>query len=175
VRRDLQDQVRPIVISHGATSTRTDRSRFRLEHDWTGTLDPTPSLSVPAAIAFGDGLVPDGWPALRDRGHRLALTARDLLAETMGEPRPAPDAMIGAMAAVPLTPTTEPRPESTYDDPVHAALLEAGIQVAISTWPQEPDGHPWRRILRVSCAPYVGLDDLQALAAALPAAVLAAA
>ena len=109
VRRDRQELVRPIVISHGASSTRTDRSRFRLEHDWTGTLDPTPWLSVPAAIAFGDGLVPGGWPALRERGHRLALAARDLLAEAVGEPSAAPDEMVGAMVSVPLPPTTEPR------------------------------------------------------------------
>ena len=102
VRRDRQELVRPIVISHGASSTRADRSRFRLEHDWTGTLDPTPWLSVPAAIAFGDGLVPGGWPALRDRGHRLALAARDLLADAVGEPSAAPDEMVGAMVSVPL-------------------------------------------------------------------------
>jgi isopenicillin-N epimerase len=166
--------VRPIVISHGASTTRTDRSRFRLEHDWTGTLDPTPWLSVPAAIAFGDGLVPGGWPALRERGHRLALTARDLLAEAIGEPSAAPDEMVGAMVSVPVPPTTEPRPEATDDDPVHAALLRSGIQVAISPWPQQPDGHPWRRLVRVSCAPYVGLDDIEALAAALPAVLVAA-
>ncbi len=174
VRRDRQERVRPIVISHGATSPRTDRSRFRLEHDWTGTLDPTPWLSVPAAIDFGERLVPGGWPALRERGHRLALGARDLLADALDEPSLAPDEMVGAMISVPLPPTTEPRSESTYADPVHAALLRAGIQVAVSAWPQQPDGRPWRRLVRISCAPYVGLDDIEALAAALPAAMVAA-
>ena len=174
VRRDLQERVRPVVISHGASSTRSDRSRFRLEHDWTGTLDPTPWLSVPAAIKFGNGLVPGGWPALRERGHRLALAARDLLAGALGEPSPAPDEMVGAMVSVPLPPTIERRPEGTDDDPVHAALLRAGIQVAISPWPQQDDGHPWRRLVRVSCAPYVGLDDIEALAAAIPVALVAA-
>jgi isopenicillin-N epimerase len=174
VRRDRQERVRPIVTSHGATSTRTDRSRFRLEHDWTGTLDPTPWLSVPAAIDFGERLVPGGWPALRGRGNRLALAARDLLADALGEPSVTPDEMVGAMVSIPLPPTTETRPESTYDDPVHAALLGAGIQVAISPWPPRPDGRPWRRLVRVSCAPYVGLDDIEALAAALPVAAMAA-
>ncbi len=172
VRSDRHAAVRPLVISHGATSPRTDRSRFRLEHDWTGTLDPTPWLSVAAAIAFGDGLLPGGWPELRDRGHDLALQARDHLADALDEPAPVPDEMIGAMVSVPLPATTAPRPESTYADPVHAALLDAGIQVAISAWP--PDGQPWRRLVRVSCAPYVGLEDIEALAAALPRLLVAA-
>jgi isopenicillin-N epimerase len=175
VRRDLQERVRPIVISHGATSPRTDRSRFRLEHDWTGTLDPTPWLSVPAAIDFGAGLVPGGWPALRERGHRLAVAARDRLSGALGQPSPPPEAMIGAMVSVALPPTTEPRPASTYADRLHAALLEAGIQVAVSPWPQQPgDTQPWRRLVRVSCAPYVGIEDIEALAVALQTALVAA-
>jgi isopenicillin-N epimerase len=133
VRRDRQERVRPLAISHGATSPRTDRSRFRLEHDWTGTLDPTAWLSVPA-IAFGDRLLPGGWRTLRDRGHRLALAARDRLTAALGEPHPAAEAMIGTMVSVPLPPTTEPRPIGTYDDAVHAALLDAGIQAAVSAW-----------------------------------------
>jgi isopenicillin-N epimerase len=174
VRRDLQERVRPIVISHGATSFRTDRSRFRLEHDWTGTLDPTPWLSVPAAIAFGAGLVPGGWAALRERNRRLALAARELLAGALGDVPPAPETMIGAMVSVPLAETTEPRAESTYADPVHAALLDAGIQVAVSSWPQPADGQAWRRLVRVSCAPYVGIDDVEALATALRTVAVAA-
>jgi len=169
VRRDLQERVRPIVISHGATSPRTDRSRFRLEHDWTGTLDPTPWLSVPAAIEFGARLMPGGWDGIRARGHELALVARDLVCDAAGEPPSEPDDMIGAMAAVPLPlgTTDETPPASTYEDPVHAALLSAGLQVAVSQWPQRPDGAPWRRVLRVSTPPYVDRADLERLASAL--------
>jgi len=169
VRRDRQDEVRPIVVSHGATSPRSDRSRFRLEHDWTGTLDPTPWLAVPAAIDFGARLLPGGWDALRARGHDLAIVARDLLSEALGAPPPVPDTMIGAMATVPMPPASvaERPPPSMYDDPVHAALLGAGIQVAVGTWPQHPDGAPWRRLVRVSTAPYVDRGDLERLAAAV--------
>src|SRR5690606_17262308 len=52
VRRDRQHRVRPLVISHGANSTRRDRSRFHVEGDWTGTCDPTAWLAIPAALEF---------------------------------------------------------------------------------------------------------------------------
>ena len=174
VRRDRQERVRPLVISHGANSTRTDRSRFRLEHDWTGTLDPTPWLSVPAAIAFGDGLVPGGWPALRDRGHRLALAARDLLADALGEPSPAPDEMVGAMVSVPLPPDHRVAPDGHGRRPVHAALLRAGIQVAVSP------GHSSRTAARGGASSASAARRTSASTtsrrspAALPAALVAA-
>src|SRR5207253_9824078 len=67
VREDRRATVHPAVISHGANSTRTDRSRFHLEFDWIGTIDPTPWLCVSAALRFLPSLVAGGWPGMMRR------------------------------------------------------------------------------------------------------------
>ncbi|HEX7196584.1 MAG TPA: aminotransferase class V-fold PLP-dependent enzyme [Candidatus Limnocylindria bacterium] len=170
VRRDRQAGIRPLAISHGANSPRTDRTRFRLDHDWTGTADPSAYLSIPSAIAFGATLVDGGWPALMARNRDLAIRGRDLLCAGLGIDPPVPDEMVGSMASVPLALTTEPAlvDDGRTDDPLHAALLASGIQVAVASWPQRPAGAaPWRRLIRVSAAPYVALEDIDLLAGRL--------
>jgi isopenicillin-N epimerase len=102
VREDVRAGIRPLVVSHGADDPRPDRSRYRLGFDWTGTHDPTPYLSLPAAIRFVGGLHEDGWRGLRAANAALARDARDRLCAALGVERPAPDEMLGAMAAVPL-------------------------------------------------------------------------
>jgi isopenicillin-N epimerase len=170
VRADRQARVRPVAISHGANSPRLDRSRFQLEFDWTGTADPSAYLAVPAALRFGASLLPGGWPALRERNHALALEARDLLCDTLGTEPPAPDEMVGSMAAVPMT---ESPPGSwvpgidLYGDPIHDGLLERGIQVVVAPWPPRPEGQAWQRLIRVSAAAYNDRDQMERLAAAL--------
>ncbi|HEX6138962.1 MAG TPA: aminotransferase class V-fold PLP-dependent enzyme [Candidatus Limnocylindria bacterium] len=167
VRRDRQPMIRPLTISHGANAPRTDRSRFRLEFDWTGTTDPSGYLAVADAIAFGDTLLAGGWPALRARNRTLALEARDLLCAALGVERPAPDEMIGSMASVPLGWESGPavvQGVSLYGDDLHDALLAERIQVMVTPWPQRPDGGPWRRLVRVSAAAHNDRAQFERLA-----------
>jgi isopenicillin-N epimerase len=148
VRRDRQASIRPLVVSHGANSPRTDRSRFRLEFDWTGTADPTAYLAVPEAIRALGAAVPGGWPALMARNRALALEARALLSAALGAEPPGPEAMIGALAAVPLPDGPPPAPPAR--DRLQTALFERfAIEVPVMTWPAPP-----RRLLRVSCQLY---------------------
>jgi isopenicillin-N epimerase len=167
VRRDRQVDIRPLAISHGANSSRIDRSRFRLEFDWTGTADPSAFLAIPDALQFGASLLPDGWAELRRRNHELAIDGRDLLCDALGVEHPAPDGMLGSMASVPL-PREQPNGAvqgiDLYDDAVHAALLEEGIQVMVTPWPQRPDRGGWRRLIRLSAAAYNDRHDMVRLA-----------
>ncbi len=164
VRRDRQAVVRPTVISHGATSPRADRSRFLLEFDWTGTHDPTAYLCVPEAIRVLGAAVPGGWPALRVRNQRLALEARGVLTRALGVPPPAPDTMIGSMVALPLPGADQPSAALPPPfDPLQDALLERfATEVPVFPWPAPP-----RRLVRVSCQIYNGIEQYERLAGAL--------
>lgn len=163
VRPDLQAQVRPACVSHGANSPRTDRSRYLLEFDWTGTADPTAILCIPEAIRFCEGLHPGGLPALRANNRALALYARDRLCAALGVPAPAPDDMIGHLAAVPL-PDGAPEPQKTslYSDPLQDALYARGIEVPIIPWPKPP-----ARLVRISAQAYNAKEQYDRLADAL--------
>ncbi len=161
VRRDRRAGIHPLVVSHGARSPRTDRPRFRLEFDWTGTDDPTAYLAVPEAIRVLGAALPGGWPAVMARNRALALEARRLLGAALGVAPPCPDEMVGALAALPLPEGGPPAPPAP--DPLQDALLERfRIEVPVIAWPAPP-----RRLLRVSAQLYNDAADYRRLAAAL--------
>ncbi len=169
VRPDRQTGLRPLVISHGANSTRRDRSRFRLEFDWTGTQDPTPYLCVGDAIEFMSGLVPGGWPELRARNHALAIEGRRILCERLSITPPCPAEMLGAMAALTLAdgPGAAPPDGVPAEDPLERELAERhGIVVPVLRWPSPP-----LRILRISAQVYNHADQYVTLAEAVAGAL----
>jgi isopenicillin-N epimerase len=163
-RRDLQADLRPLVVSHGANSPRTDVSRFRLEHDWTGTSDPTAALALPAAIRFLDRLAPGGARGLMDANRDKALAARDVLCRALGVEPPCPAAMIGSMAAVALPDGREPPAPPLYLDPLQEALYAEGIEVPIVPFPRWPS-----RLVRVSAQAYNTAPQYERLAERLVA------
>lgn len=170
VRRDRQAAIRPLVISHGANDPRPGRSRFRLEFDWTGTADPTAWLTIPAAIRFVGGMMPGGWPAVMAANRSLALAARDLVCARLGVAPPAPDSMIGAMAAVPL-PLAADRGDALAEELNRALFEDDRIEVPIAPWPvpaaRSPGAPPTAVLVRISAQRYNSLAQFERLADAL--------
>lgn len=157
VRKDKQSEIRPLTISHGANSPRTDKTRFQLEFDWAGTGDPTAYMCVPEAISFMNSLLPGGWSELMQRNHQLVLQARQLLCEALSVSVPCPDEMIGSMAVIPM-----PALENRSFTSVHDELFDKfGIQVQVVPW-QEP-----KLLVRISAQIYNTLEQYEYLAKAL--------
>ena len=163
VRDDKRAEVRPMSISHGANSSRTDRSRFHIEFDWTGTFDPTPWLAAGEALRFIPSLVQGGWEEVMRRNHAVALRARDILCDALGIDKPAPDDMLGAMASVPLPDGTATEIDPLGGDPLQNELFDRfRIEVPVMIWPSPP-----KRVLRVSAQLYNTVDEYERLASAL--------
>ncbi|MEC9373152.1 MAG: aminotransferase class V-fold PLP-dependent enzyme, partial [Planctomycetota bacterium] len=164
VRRDRQEGLHPVSISHGWDVPRDDRPRLHLEFDWVGTVDPTAWLSVPAAIEFMESVIEGGWPAVMQRNRETALKARAMACDILGIALPAPEGMVGSLASVPLPDGThEATGSALYVDPLQEVWLERfGVEVPIIPWPRAP-----KRLLRISAQVYNGWSDYERLAEAI--------
>ena len=164
VREDRRDGVRPLVISHGANANSVKRSRFHLEHDWTGTRDPSAWLSVPAALREVESMVEGGWDEVRRRNRELVLEGRDILCDALGIDAPCPDSMIGSLASLPLPDGDSGSVNELFPfDKLQDRLLkEHRIEVPVIAWPAPP-----RRLVRISAQLYNSRSQYVALAEAL--------
>lgn len=166
VRADRRDAIHPAIVSHGRNSMRTDRSRFLLEFDWTGTIDPTPSLCIPHAIDFMASLLPGGWPDVRAHNTTLARRARRLLIDRLALTPAAPEPMIGSIASLILPdddPDAPPPASALYQNHLQLTLVrEHHVQVPVIPFPAHPN-----RLVRVSAQLYNDISDYAHLAEAL--------
>lgn len=186
VRRDRQKGVRPHVISHGFNTRRTDRSKFMLEFDWPGTIDPTPALCIPSSIRAmaaiwsecfdpscpraGDGgwdaATARAWEGIRARNRALAAWGRRHVAERLGMALVTPESMHGSTATVPLPPGEGDVPvPAPYPDPLQRRLIDQRhVQVPIVHFPGWPS-----RLVRVSAQLYNDEGDYKRLGEGLSA------
>ena len=165
VRPDRQELIRPLVISHGANSRRTDRSRFLIEFGWAGTWDPAAYLTVPEALRYVGSILPGGWPEIMARNRALALAARKIICAALNVAEPCPAEAVGSMATIPLPDAAAgelPVPP-IFEYPLQDRLrVQHGIEVPIMPWPSPPN-----RLVRISAQLYNSLPQYESLAKAL--------
>jgi isopenicillin-N epimerase len=87
------DLLRPLVAS------RDYADGFQPAFDWTGTLDPVPLLTIPAALRFWEQL---GWDRVRSRQHDLASEGAHVVAAALGTRVAIADEFTAAMRLVEL-------------------------------------------------------------------------
>ena len=153
-RPDRQPMLQPLVVSWGWRAIVPGPSPFQDYFGWTGTSDPAPYLSAPAAIAFQRE---NDWPSVRAQCHALALAASQRIGELTGLPPISPDTTDWwtQMRAIPLPRTETPAREvgqRLYDD--------FQIEVPITDWQDH-------RFVRVSIQAYNTPRDVDRLVAAL--------
>lgn len=155
------DHTEPLVTSHGANSTRTDRSRLHLQFDWTGTQDPTAWLAIGDAIAFWQRQ-PGGLDAAMAENRSRVLYGRRVLSEECGfEPTVREEACIGAIASLRISARGEGDPPQSPlgIDPLQQQLWDHHrIEVPVFCWPAPPS-----RLLRISAQRYNGWEQFARL------------
>lgn len=161
-----QQLLRPLTISHGANSQRSDRSRLHLEFDWTGTGDPTPWMCLADAIEFWEGGFPEGVAGMMELNRELTLAAKRRMVELCSMvPVASDESLLGSIASFMLPDRT------AKSDPVSPLGLEAlqcrlyenyRIEVPVFAWPRSPE-----RLLRIACQCYNDLEQYEYLAKAL--------
>jgi len=163
VREDWRPRITPAIISHAYNTRNAERTKFHQLFDWTGTADPTPYLSVPAALETMQRIA-GSWADVRRRNHELIIHGRDALCAALRIDPPAPGDLLGSIATVPLPDSTGPAPTSSlYADPLQDALKTGWrIQVPVIPWPAHP-----RRCLRISAQLYNAPQEYDHLARAL--------
>jgi isopenicillin-N epimerase len=137
------------------------QSRYHALFDWLGTDDMTPWLAAPEAIRSIGSMTPGGWSEAMARNHDLVIAGRDVICESLGIGSPAPDEMVGSMAAIPL-PDGVGDPLPNLLSPLNDRLLEAGFETLVYPWPEWP-----RQVIRISAHLYNTLDEYEKLAAVL--------
>jgi isopenicillin-N epimerase len=137
VREELQEALRPPVVSWGWNESYQER------FGWSGTDDPTAVLTLPAAI---DYQAANEWPAVRERCQELAQrTQAEILDRLGGEPIAESDLQAPQMVALPV-PHDDPerlkhdlRDEHRIEIPVHAVDGRTLVRLSVQGYVTEED------------------------------------
>lgn len=149
VSEPYRDALRPLVTSHDYLV-----GLHRL-FDWLGTYDPTPFLTIPAALEVAQRW--GGWDAVRAHNNALAATGREIVAASLDAEQVVPDALAAAMTVVPAPGITTREAGRAMTERLYS---EHRIEVPVVSW----NGTGYARL---SAHVYNTESDYEALADAL--------
>jgi isopenicillin-N epimerase len=148
----VQQDLHPAVISWRLGEG------FTAEFDWTGTRDPSPFLSLPAALEFRDRI---GGDEIMNYNHALAVGGAQILADRFGGGPGAPSWLTASMGLAPLPENLAPGKEEAEALRDHL-LYKHNIEVPIIAW----SGRLWAR---AAAQVYCQMSDFEILADAVAA------
>jgi isopenicillin-N epimerase len=154
VRRNLQAQIEPLIVSWGyqATPGITTGSRFVDYLQWTGTKDPTAYLAIPDAIQF---MKDHDWDNVRRQCHLLLHQAIERICDLTQLPPayPLDSDFYSQMGIAPLSPSDIVTLKSRLYD-------EYKIEIPLTEWQD-------RQFIRISVQGYNTQEDIDVLVRAL--------
>jgi isopenicillin-N epimerase len=146
VRRELQENIHPIVVSWGWESDNPGPSKFLDWHEWQGTRDMSAFLTIPAAVKF---LAENNWLEVARKCREQVVYTRNQFLDYLSISPPCPNSWLGQMASIPL-------PVEDADAFKKKLLHTYRIQVPVFNW----EGNAY---LRYSIQAYNNESDLQKL------------
>ena len=146
VRKKLQEDVHPLVVSWGWQSENPGISKFLDWHEWQGTRDMSAFLTIPAAIKF---LEENNWEEVARKCRKLSIYTRNQFLIYLNIPPPCPNEWLGQMASIPL-------PIDDADDFKKKLMEIYHIQVPVFQWES-------KTYLRYSIQAYNSEDELEKL------------
>ncbi|MBU0504995.1 MAG: aminotransferase class V-fold PLP-dependent enzyme [bacterium] len=163
VRKDWQDRIYPLTISH-AYGQNESHHRFQSLFDWTGTDDPTAYLCVKTAIETMQNIFEGGWPAIMQHNKNVAKKAREFFMKTLSWEPTCPDHMAGSMASfiMPKQTEIEIMDVNQRDSLAKVLFEEHRIEIPIMPWPAHN-----RRYIRFSAQIYNTFEQYELLATIL--------
>jgi isopenicillin-N epimerase len=147
-----EDELEPLVVSHGWSRPHEEQSQYWDYFNWTGTMDPSAYISVGAAIRFQRE---NNWDAVRAACHHLARETRDRINELTGLDSVCPDSTtwFSQMFVARL-------PKETWEKLRDTLWPEYKIEVPLPLWNEEP-------LIRVSVQAYNTPEDMERLLGAI--------
>ena len=150
VKKELQKNIHPLVVSWGWESENPGHSKFLDWHEWQGTRDMSAFLTIPIAVEFLNNY---NWLEVGKRCREEVVLARDKFLSMLKILPPCPNSWLGQMASIPLLIKDAELLKKTL-------LENYQIQVPVFKW----EGNTY---LRYSFQAYNTCEDLDKLLSAV--------